>query len=68
MESELEKERMLEQYLLHSRKEKKMEQMTEHVYSEERIFETPKPAGKICMKTKELEFGGKIGMIVFRII
>lgn len=65
MESELEKERMLEQYLLHSRKEKKMEQMTEHVYSEERIFETPKPAGKICMKTKELEFGGKIGTTFF---
>ncbi|CAI5770893.1 lamin-B receptor [Podarcis lilfordi] len=31
------------------------------MYSEERIFEKPKPVVKVCMKTKELEFGGKIG-------
>ncbi|KAL8185507.1 UNVERIFIED_CONTAM: hypothetical protein K2H54_054269 [Gekko kuhli] len=43
---------------LHPRKEeKKMEKM----YAEERIFETPKTVRRLCMKTKELEFGGRIG-------
>ncbi|XP_053163797.1 delta(14)-sterol reductase LBR [Hemicordylus capensis] len=54
--SDLEIDRMLERYSLHSRKEKRQD-----IYSEEIHFETPKPVGKICMKTKELEFGGKIG-------
>lgn len=61
IESERARERILERYNLHSRKEEKR---TEEMYSEERIFEKPKPVVKVCMKTKELEFGGKIGMIV----
>ncbi|KAJ6666839.1 hypothetical protein lerEdw1_018841 [Lerista edwardsae] len=51
-----------EQYVLHPRKEEKK---TERMYSEERIFETQRPVRKICMKTKELEFGGKIGTTFF---
>lgn len=51
---------MLERYSLYPRKEKKMETL----YSDEKTFETPKTVGKVCMKTKELEFGGKIGMTV----
>ncbi|XP_062980191.1 delta(14)-sterol reductase LBR isoform X2 [Elgaria multicarinata webbii] len=58
IESERARERILERYSLHPRKEEKR---TEEKYSEERIFETPKTVGKVCLKTKELEFGGKIG-------
>ncbi|XP_044289931.1 delta(14)-sterol reductase LBR isoform X2 [Varanus komodoensis] len=58
IESERARERILERYSLHPRKEEKR---TEEMYSEERIFETPKTVEKVCQKTKELEFGGKIG-------
>ncbi|KAJ7341021.1 hypothetical protein JRQ81_004673 [Phrynocephalus forsythii] len=58
IESERVRERILEQYRLHSRKDEKR---TEEMYSEEKNFEIPKPVGKLCQKTKELEFGGKIG-------
>lgn len=61
IESERVRERILEEYRLHSKKEEKR---TEEIYLEEKNFETPKNVGKLCQKTKELEFGGKIGMIV----
>ncbi|XP_061481038.1 delta(14)-sterol reductase LBR isoform X2 [Rhineura floridana] len=38
------------------------------MYSEERRFETPKPVVKVCTKTKELEFGGKIGTFFMMLI
>lgn len=50
----------MSQRLSPRKEEKKMDKM----YAEERIFETPKTVGRLCMKTKELEFGGRIGTIV----
>ncbi|XP_062828684.1 delta(14)-sterol reductase LBR [Anolis carolinensis] len=58
IESEQARERILERYSLYPRNEEKRK---EEKYSEERIFETPKTIGKVCPKTEELEFGGKIG-------
>ena len=49
---------MLEQYSLHPIKEKKKEE----IYPEKKIFETTKTIEKTSSKTKELEFGGRIGM------
>lgn len=50
---------MLEQYSLRSREEEKKK---EEIYSEKKIFETIKTIEKASSKTKELEFGGRIGM------
>ena len=50
---------MLEQYSLRPRKEEKKK---EEIYSEKKIFETIKTIEKASAKTKELEFGGRIGM------
>lgn len=58
---------MLEQYSLRPRKEEKKK---EEIYSEKKIFETKKVIEKASLKTiekapsktKELEFGGRIGM------
>lgn len=50
---------MLEQYSLHPRKEEKKK---EERHSEKKFFETIKMIEKASSKTKELEFGGRIGM------
>lgn len=49
---------MLEQYSLRPRKEDKKK---EEIYSE-KTFLAIKPVEKIPAKTKDLEFGGRIGM------
>lgn len=50
---------MLEHYSLRPRKEEKKK---EEIYSEKKISETIKIIEKASPKTKELEFGGRIGM------
>lgn len=50
---------MLEQYSLRSRKDDKK---TEEIFSEKKTFVAVKPIEKVPSKTKELEFGGRIGM------
>lgn len=50
---------MLEQYSLRPRKEDKKK---EEIYSEKKTFLAIKPVEKIPAKTKDLEFGGRIGM------
>ncbi|XP_009899516.2 delta(14)-sterol reductase LBR [Dryobates pubescens] len=57
---DLEIERVLEHYSLRPRKEEKKK---EEIYSEKKIFETIKTE-KAPPKTKELEFGGRIGTFV----
>lgn len=49
---------------MHLRKEKRREE----IYVEEKNFETPESIGKVCRKTKELVFGGKIGMLALKVI
>ncbi|NXL47560.1 LBR protein, partial [Podilymbus podiceps] len=61
LKSDLEIERVLEQYGLRPRKEEKKK---EEIYSEKKIFETIKTIEKTPSKTKELEFGGRIGSFV----
>ncbi|KAM6278803.1 delta(14)-sterol reductase LBR isoform 1-T1 [Porphyrio hochstetteri] len=56
---DLETEHVLEQYSLHSRKEEKKKE----IYSEKKIFEPTKTIEK-ASKTKELEFGGRLGTLV----
>ncbi|NWR69392.1 LBR protein, partial [Centropus unirufus] len=56
LKPDLEKERVPEQYSLRSRKEEKKEE----IYSEKKVFET-KTFEKVSAKTKDLEFGGRIG-------
>ncbi|KGL85428.1 Lamin-B receptor [Tinamus guttatus] len=55
---DLDIQRVLDQYSLHSRREEKKK---EEIYSEKKIFETVTTAEKASPKTKELEFGGRIG-------
>ncbi|KFU87474.1 Lamin-B receptor [Chaetura pelagica] len=64
LKPDLEIERVLEQYGLRPRKEEKKK---EEIYSEKKIFETVKTVEKPSSKTKELEFGGRIGtfMMIF---
>ncbi|NXG67368.1 LBR protein, partial [Hemiprocne comata] len=64
LKPDLELERVLEQYSLRPRKEEKKK---EEIYSEKKIFETVKTIEKPSSKTKELEFGGRIGtfMLIF---
>ncbi|XP_029891295.2 delta(14)-sterol reductase LBR [Aquila chrysaetos chrysaetos] len=64
LKPDLEIERVLEQYSLRSREEEKKK---EEIYSEKKIFETIKTIEKASSKTKELEFGGRIGtfMLIF---
>lgn len=59
MKPDLQIERVIEQYSLRPRKEEKKK---EEVYSEKKIFETIKTIEKASSKTKDLEFGGRIGM------
>ncbi|NXX40656.1 LBR protein, partial [Tricholaema leucomelas] len=61
---DLDIERVLEQYNFRPRKEEKKR---EEIYSEKKIFETIKTIEKAPSKTKELEFGGRIGtfMLIF---
>ncbi|NXK13516.1 LBR protein, partial [Herpetotheres cachinnans] len=61
LKPDLEIERVLEQYSLRPRKEEKKK---EEIYSEKKIFETIKTIEKAASKTKELEFGGRIGTFV----
>ncbi|NXX93303.1 LBR protein, partial [Centropus bengalensis] len=56
LKPDVEKERVPEQYSLRSRKEEKKEE----IYSEKKVFET-KTFEKVSPKTKDLEFGGRIG-------
>ncbi|XP_057254806.1 delta(14)-sterol reductase LBR [Pezoporus wallicus] len=66
LKPDLEIARVLEQYSLRPRKEEKKK---EEIYSEKKIFETKKVIEKASLKTiekapsktKELEFGGRIG-------
>jgi len=58
LKPDLDIKRVLEQYSLHPIKEKKKEE----IYPEKKIFETTKTIEKTSSKTKELEFGGRIGM------
>ncbi|KAM9241310.1 delta(14)-sterol reductase LBR isoform 3-T5 [Leptosomus discolor] len=58
LKPDLEIKRVLEQYSLRPRKEEKKK---EEIYSEKKIFETIKTIEKASSKTKELEFGGRIG-------
>ncbi|NXG42092.1 LBR protein, partial [Psilopogon haemacephalus] len=51
-------DRVLEQYSMRPRKEEKKR---EEIYSEKKSFETIKTIEKTPSKTKELEFGGRIG-------
>lgn len=51
-------DRVLEQYSLRTRKEEKKR---EEIYSEKKSFETIKTIERTPSKTKELEFGGRIG-------
>lgn len=51
---------MLDQYTLHPRRQKKKEE----IFLEQRVFETAKTTEKVSTQTKELEFGGRIGMYV----
>ncbi|KFO82648.1 Lamin-B receptor [Cuculus canorus] len=60
LKPDLETERVFEQYSLRSRKEEKKK---EEIYSEEKGFET-KTFDKASSKTKDLEFGGRIGALV----
>ncbi|KFP93764.1 Lamin-B receptor [Haliaeetus albicilla] len=64
LKPDLQIERVLEQYSLRSREEEKKK---EEIYSEKKIFETIKTIEKASSKTKELEFGGRIGtfMLIF---
>ncbi|NXX81915.1 LBR protein, partial [Urocolius indicus] len=57
LKPDMQLERVLEQYTLRSRKEEKKK---EEIYSEKKVFET-KTIEKVSSKTKELEFGGRIG-------
>ncbi|KFR12933.1 Lamin-B receptor [Opisthocomus hoazin] len=57
LKPDLDIKRVLEQYSLHPIKEKKKEE----IYPEKKIFETTKTIEKTSSKTKELEFGGRIG-------
>ncbi|KAM6354982.1 delta(14)-sterol reductase LBR isoform 2-T5 [Podargus strigoides] len=58
LKPDLEIERVLEQYSLRPRKEEKKKEET---YSEKKILEPVKTIEKPSSKTKELEFGGRIG-------
>ncbi|NXW08587.1 LBR protein, partial [Fregetta grallaria] len=58
LKPDLEIERVLEHYSLRPRKEEKKK---EEIYSEKKIFESIKTIEKASSKTKELEFGGRIG-------
>ncbi|NXU49992.1 LBR protein, partial [Turnix velox] len=59
LKSDVETERVLEQYSLRPRKEEKKK---EEIYSEKKVFETVRTMEKTtAAKTKELEFGGRIG-------
>lgn len=49
---------MLEQYSLRPRKDDKKK---EEIYSEKKTFVAVKPIEKVSTKTKEMEFGGRIG-------
>lgn len=59
LKPDLEVKRVLEQYSLRSRKDDKKK---EEIYSEKKTFVAVKPIEKVPTKTKELEFGGRIGM------
>ncbi|XP_009646438.2 delta(14)-sterol reductase LBR isoform X1 [Egretta garzetta] len=61
LKPDLEIERGLEQYILRPRREEKEK---EEIYSEKKISEAIKPIEKASSKTKELEFGGRIGTFV----
>lgn len=58
---DLEIDRVLDQYRVRSRKEDKTKEET---YSEKRSFEAAKTIEKASAQTKELEFGGRIGMYI----
>ncbi|KAK2531956.1 Lbr [Columba guinea] len=58
LKPDLQIERVIEQYSLRPRKEEKKK---EEVYSEKKVFETIKTIEKASSKTKDLEFGGRIG-------
>ncbi|NXR94633.1 LBR protein, partial [Hypocryptadius cinnamomeus] len=58
LKPDLEIKRVLEQYSLRSRKDDKKK---EEIYSEKKTFVAVKPIEKVSTKTKELEFGGRIG-------
>ncbi|XP_031959281.1 delta(14)-sterol reductase LBR isoform X1 [Corvus moneduloides] len=64
LKPDLEIKRVLEQYSLRSRKDDKK---TEEIFSEKKTFVAVKPIEKVPSKTKELEFGGRIGtfMLIF---
>ncbi|XP_074753402.1 delta(14)-sterol reductase LBR isoform X2 [Athene noctua] len=64
LKPDLDMERVHEQYSLRPRKEEKKK---EEIYSEQKIFEAIKTIEKASSKTKELEFGGRIGtfMLIF---
>ncbi|NXY47472.1 LBR protein, partial [Ceuthmochares aereus] len=60
LKPDVEMERVLEQYSLRPRKEEKKK---EEIYSEKKVFET-KTFEKASSKTKDLEFGGRIGTLI----
>ncbi|KFU99847.1 Lamin-B receptor [Tauraco erythrolophus] len=62
LKPDLEIERVLEQYS-YSLRPRKEEKKKEEIYSEKKIFETIKGIEKASSKTKELEFGGRIGTL-----
>ncbi|NWY33638.1 LBR protein, partial [Pheucticus melanocephalus] len=65
LKPDLEIKRVLEQYSLRSRKEDKKK---EEIYSEKKTFVAVKPIEKVSTKTKEMEFGGRIGTFMLMLV
>ncbi|NWS79313.1 LBR protein, partial [Toxostoma redivivum] len=65
LKPDLEIKRVLEQYSLRPRKDDKKK---EEIYSEKKTFLAIKPVEKVPTKTKELEFGGRIGTFMLMLL